>query len=208
MPIEALIWSLLIILGPALAHRAWPLLRDRYKNLPDELAALAPWIHGLGLPYLAIILGSVSSRHVGLQGLPTEIWATGGLACVAGLAAAYVAMRQRESRLDPEAGFDTLLLEEGRWAFYRGAARLWLPFPFSAHLGLGMSVLEMGITHFAIHGRKKLSPSQWKALLRAAFSTTLFVATHNFWLTLVTQLILHSPLISRPQLSDKTDDPL
>lgn len=203
MPIEALLWSSLMVLGPALAHRAWPALRDRFKTLPEELIPLAPWIHGLGLPYLAIILGSVSSRHVGIQGFPMEIWGTGGLACAAGLAVAYVAIRQRETHLDPEVGLDTLLLEEGRWGFYRGAARLWLPFPFSTLLGLGMFVLEMGITHIAVNGRQKPSTVQWKALLRAALSTILFVATHNLWLTMATGLILHSPLLRRPSSPGK-----
>jgi hypothetical protein len=192
-----------MILGPALGHRAWSILRDRFKTLPDELDALAPWIHGLGLPYLAIILGSVSSRHVGLQGFPVESWATGGLACVAGLAAGYLVIRQREIYVDPDAGIATLLLEEGRWAFYRGAARLWLPFPFSTLLGLGMSMIEMGITHFVVSDQQKPSTAQWKLLLRAALSTTLFATTQNFWLTLGTQLLLHSPMFNRLRVQEE-----
>jgi hypothetical protein len=190
MPIEALLWSSLLVLSPALAFRFWPTVRERFGPLPFDLAALAPWIHGLVLPYLALILGSVSGRHVGLQGFPSASWLSGSLACALGLGAAYVASDRIQSPPDPEIDFGTGLLEETRWAFYRGAAAQWLSYPFGSLLGLGLAVLELAITHLA--DLKLHSPSlrQWKAILRAALSTLLFLGTGNVWLTVGTQLLL------------------
>lgn len=206
MPIEALLWSLLLILGPSLALRVWPTLRERLNQQLLDFESLAPWIHGLGIPYLALILGSVSSRRVGLYGFPTTIWVSGGVACTLGLGAAYFILERISVRPDPEQKIRVLLLEETRWAFYRGAAFLWLPFPFSILLGFGASLLEWGITHVVAHGRRRPSPAQWKVLIRAGLSSLLFVATGNFWLTAGTQLIL-TTLISKRVSFQSTDKP-
>jgi hypothetical protein len=200
MPIEALFWSLLLVLSPALASRLWPSLSKRFDPLPIDIESLAHWIHGLGVPYLAIILGSVSSRKVGLLGLTAEAWFTGGLACALGLGMASFLMGRCIKPPDSVCKLDTILLEETRWAFYRGAAALWLPPTFSPLLGLGIAVLELGITQAIASNLLLPSPKQWKILMRAAFSTLLFLATGNFWLTAGTQLILTATLLKRTQI--------
>ena len=192
MPIEALVWSLLLILGPSLALRVWPKLPERFNQSTVDIKSLAPWFHGLGIPYLALIIGSVSSRRVGLYGFPTTVWVSGGIACTLGLAAANFTLGRLKVQPDPEQKLSFILLEETRWAFYRGAAYLWLPFPFSILLGLGLSLLEWGITHVVGHGRQQPSPAKLKVLIRAGLSTLLFFATGNFWLTAGTQLLLTS----------------
>jgi hypothetical protein len=201
MPIEALLWSLLLVLSPALAAHIWPTLRERLQALPFNLEALAPWIHALGLPYLALIVGSVSGRLMGLQGFSSASWFSGGLACAMGLGAAFFALSRIDVRPNPVRNLDLILQEETRWAFYRGAAAHWLRFAISPLLGFGLAVLELVITHLAKEGPHPLSSLQWKSVMRAAFSTLLFMATGNAWLTAGTQLLLTLLLVNRAQQS-------
>ncbi|TFH36989.1 MAG: hypothetical protein E4G99_03650, partial [Anaerolineales bacterium] len=149
MPIEALLWSLLLIFGPAMARRFWPSLRERFVWLPVDLERMAPWIHGLGIPYLAFMLGSVSSRRAGLHGFPSATWLSGGLACALAVGAAYFLLGRFSTQPDPEQKIEMILLEEARWAFYRAVAVFWVASPFSAFLGLGLATLEWGITRIA-----------------------------------------------------------
>jgi hypothetical protein len=190
MPIEAFLWSLLLVFTPALAPHIWPKLRERFEPLPFDLETLAPWIHSLGLPYLGLVLGSVSSRHVGLIGFPSASWLSGGLACILGLGAANFALGRITTRPDPERDYATVLLEEARWAFYRGAAAQWIPIAFSPLLGFGLAILELAIAHLAVHGLHPPSSMQWKTMMRAALSSLLFIGTGNVWLTVGTQLLL------------------
>lgn len=194
MPIEALFWSLLLILSPALGSRLWPTLRERFAPLPIDIKSWAVWIHSLGIPYLAIVLGSVSGRKIGLYGQVPGEWFTGLLACSLGLGAGFFLLKRRNDRPDPEVDLVSNMLEETRWAFYRGASTLWLPGIFSPLLGFGLAALELGITHVLTFGRQIPSPSQWKIVLRTALSTILFLATGNFWLTAGTQLVLSTIL--------------
>jgi len=201
MPIEALLWSLLLVISPALALYFRPALRERLQGLPFDLEPVAPWIHGLGLPYLALILGSVSSRLVGLHGFPDESWLSGGLACVLGIGAAYLARDRMSIQPDPGRNLDAIFLEQSRWAFYQGTAALWFPLPLSSLVGFGVAMLELGITHLAARNLGPPSPMLWKVLMRAALSSVLFAATGNFWLTAGTQLLL-SMLLVRGHLHD------
>jgi hypothetical protein len=194
MPIEALFWSLLLILSPALGSRLWPALRERFGKLPIDIESWAAWIHSLGIPYLAIILGSVSGRKIGLYGQAAGEWFAGLLACSLGLGAAFLFFKRRHERPDPEVDLVSNMLEETRWAFYRGAATLWIPGILSPLLGFSLAALELGFTHIQTSGRQPPSPSQWKIVLRAALSTILFLTTGNFWLTAGTQLVLSSIL--------------
>jgi hypothetical protein len=202
MPIEAFIWLLVLVLGPGLAHRFWPQFRSRLPELHFELEALAPWIHSLGLPYLAIILGSVSGRQVGLQDLDLDRWIVGILAGALGWLAVYGLLPRLDTQPDPEQSFSGIFLEESRWAFYRGAAVLWLPFPFSALAGLGVALLELALTHLFRHGRKFPTSAQLKTLMRLGFSTLIFIATRNFYLTVGLQLLLTWVLIRQNQPID------
>lgn len=199
MPIEALLWSLLLIIGPFLALRAWPSLRMRFNRTPVDFESLAPWIHGLGIPYLALIIGSVSSRRMGIDGISAQAWVSGAIACALGLGAANVALGRMTVRPDPEQKFSAILLEETRWAFYRSAASLWLPFPLSIILGLGLALLEWGITHIAAHGGRQPSQAQMKVWIRAGLSSLLFFATGNVWLTAGTQLLLTKRIIMQAE---------
>ena len=204
MPIEALFWSLLLILSPALGSRLWPALRERYDHFPIDIKVWAAWIHSLGLPYMAIILGSVSGRKMGLYGQAAGEWFIGLLACGFGLGAAILLLNRQDKRPDPEVDLVSNIQEETRWAFYRAAATLWLPGMLSLLLGFGLAVLELGTTHVQTSGRQAPSPSQWKIVLRAALSTTLFLATGNFWITAGTQLAI-STILNKRSREDSLD---
>lgn len=190
MPIEAAVWSLLMVISPGVAARLWPSLQERYQRLSINLEAWAPWIQSLGIPYLALILGSVSDRQMGLVGLKPAMWAVGGTACLIALAASRITLSRTAIKPDPGASASTVLLEEVRWGFYRGAAALWLSGYLASVLGLGLALLELAMTHMFIHGSQLPDLKTWKALLRAVLSTLLFVLTGNFWLTAGTQLLL------------------
>jgi hypothetical protein len=204
MPIEALFWSLLLILSPALGSRLWPALRERFDHLPFDIKAWAAWIHSLGLPYMAIILGSVSGRKMGLYGQAAGEWFVGLLACGLGLGAAILLLNHQDQRPDPEVDLASNIQEETRWAFYRGAATLWLPGMLSPLLGFALAVLELGTTHVQTSGRQPPSPSQWKTVLRAAFSTLLFLATGSFWITAGTQLTI-ATILNKRSREDRLD---
>ncbi len=198
MPVEAVFWTLLLLLAPVLTARYWATLGERFARIAPELEALAPWVHGVGIPYLAVILGSVSGRQVGLQGNSLERWFTSILACGISLSAAYFLRRRITSPLDPERTFQAALLDEVRWAFYRGVAALWLPFPFSALPGLGLAWVEQSLTHVIAEGWRPPTPQYWKTVLRAALSALIFALTRNFWITTATQMLLTVHLAAQP----------
>jgi hypothetical protein len=146
---------------------------------------------------VALILGSVSGRQVGMEGLPAESWIIGGLSCAVGLLVARFALARIPSVPDPGQDLPGTLMEEARWGFYRGAAALWLPGQLYPLVGFGLILLELGTTHALVSGRQPPSLGAWKAALRGALSTCLFIATANFWLTAVTQLILAAGIIQK-----------
>ncbi len=197
MPIEAIIWSLLLMLSPALIARLWPGLRERIDSLPFNITPLGPWFHSLGLPYLAIILGSVSDRKMGLVGITPLAWFMGAIACSIALVVAWLVLGRMPSTPDPECTPRDVLLNETRWTFYRGAASLWLPGIASTILALGMILLEQGIRHVTTLGLEVPPENSWKLLMRATLSTSLFITTGNFWLTAGTQLLLTAGLLKR-----------
>jgi hypothetical protein len=182
----------------------WPTLRERFDHLPFDIKVWAAWIHSLGLPYMAILLGSVSGRKMGLYGQAAGDWFVGLLACGLGLVAALLLLNRQDNRPDPEVDLVSNIQEETRWAFYRGAATLWLPGMLSPALGFGLAVLELGTTHVQTSGRQPPSPSQWKIVLRVALSTTLFLATGNFWLTAGTQLAI-AAILNKRSREDRLD---
>jgi hypothetical protein len=191
MPIEALAWSLFLLLSPTLASRLWPSLQERHDPFPFDVEIWAPWIHSFVLPYLAVILGSVSGRKIGLYGQTAEEWFVGLLACSIGMTAAVIFTSRLDKRPNPEVNFVTSLLEETRWAFYRGAVALWLPGMFVPLLGFGLALIEFALKHMDAFGRHPPSSAGSKVMMRAAFSSLLFFATGNFWMTAGTQLLLN-----------------
>jgi hypothetical protein len=186
MPFEALAWTLIIILGPSLIAA----IKPRLENIEHTWLELAGWIHAAGLPFLALVLGSISARAAGITRFDPVTWSPGLLAAALGFLAAVLARRVLPN---PPAVYSTpldVLRFEPRWALYRAAAALWIG---GYSLSVGAALL-LGTLEWALNLRpwKKISVGlpDWSRLLRLAFSSLLFWATRNLWITIGLQLAL------------------
>ena len=186
---EALLWSVLAIAAPALAQLLWRRLNPRLPEWALPLVQSAGWMHGLVLPYLALILGSIPGGLVGLHGIGPLHWIAGSLACALGLIAVVIAHRLRPQPHMRQRSAVERWKDEPRWALYRGAGGLWLgDVALGAGLGLVLSGIEWVLTGLA-RGSTDLKRVSLDPLYRSAVSTALFLLTRNFWLTAGTQLI-------------------
>lgn len=186
---EALLWSLIAITAPGAVN----LLQRRFPlSLPAWAQPLkdgAGWLHGLILPYIALIVGSIPGGLVGLYAIEPVEWFTGGLACLLGLLAVYAFHRMRPQHdLYPRRALSRWQ-DEPRWALYRAAGALWLQdITLGAGLGLLLSGLEWLVTGWS-KTHSEFAKQDREPMYRSGISTILFVLTRNFWLTAGTQLI-------------------
>jgi hypothetical protein len=148
------------------------------------ISALAPWIHSLGLPYLGLLLGWISSRDYGLTGQTLAEWGFAAAAAVLlGFLLAWVSARF----MDPRGGED--VRAEARWCLYRAAA-----WPWVNYLSIAVAVgLIAALAEYALKGspeRTRLSlPAAVPFLVRTVGSGALFLLAHNFYLAMVYYLI-------------------
>lgn len=186
---EALLWSVLAVAAPALAQLLWRRLDARLPDWAQPVAQSAAWIHGLVLPYIALVLGSIPGGLVGLYAIDPLRWIAGSLACALGLIAVAIAHRfGPRPHLLQRSAVDRWV-DEPRWALYRGAGALWLgDLALGAGLGWALSGLEWALTGLS-SGSTDLKSRDREPLYRSAVSTALFLLTRNFWLTAGTQLI-------------------
>lgn len=215
---EAALWAALALSAPTAASWLWPRLRPRLGEWGSAAEALGPWLHGLLPAYLALVTGAVSGRDAGLFDHSWGDWASGVLACGAGLVAAAILAWWRPLPLRIPSPLDGAL-DEPRWALYRGAGALWAgAWTPGVFIGLGLAVLEwMAVvqpwrrrssSEATLAGRRwrilgGLAPEEWGILFRMALSAALFLATRNLWLTAATQAGVLALL--RPRLSSRSD---
>lgn len=179
---------------------------------------------GAGIPYLALVTGAVSERDTGVlllargSGSP-EAW-VGALVGAAGVTAAMLAVRWRGAWAGPSGGTDSALLDECRWALYRGAAIGWLSLPWLGSMaGLLLAFVEWQGAGW-VSGRSRASKGGWAEwTVRAAASTLLFVVTQSLWLTLAfawiglwsARRLAPSPVVPLPMVGavpvDRNDPP-
>lgn len=185
---EALAWSALAILAPALAPSVARRFETRWPRAFAFLVPLAPWLHGVAIAYLALFLGSLPEHDFGLRGFPPLSWAYAlpigalGLA-VARWAGQYLALFFEED-YDPWLRW----LDEPRFALYRATGILLLgSAPLGIAIGLAMAIAEWALRAFAHQVPRRFHP---EPPLRALLSATLFLLTRNFWATAGMQLIL------------------
>ena len=202
MPWEALIWSALAALSPAAAAVAWPRWKPRLGITGETLERIAPWLHGVGPAYLAIIRGAILSRDAGLRGHDLVAWLAGGVVCAA-LLGCILAVARRPGLGLPWPEPLQALADEPRWALYRAAGALW--FNFNSHalgtgVGLGWAALEWALTNRTRLGNIRQHPEATGTLLRLASSTLIFLATRNFWLTCLSGGIILA-VLRRPKPS-------
>ena len=183
----AFFWCIISIGAPVTARALEPRLSPRFEKWHDLLVEIAPWIHGLIWPYLALIGGVILGFDAGLYGHSTSAWIVGFIACAAGLAAATLVLRKRPlDGLSLLAPIDAVH-EEPRWALYRSASYLWVANPI---LGVALGVLMAVMEWLLFYAPWKARPSTRSSaqLLRILFSGILFLITRNFWLTAGTQI--------------------
>jgi len=204
MPWEALIWCALAAFSPAASAAAWPRWRARLGRAGEALQLAAPWLHGVGLAYLALLRGAILSRDAGLRGHDLVAWVVGGLGCAAVLGLLEATLRRPAREVDWPDSVQALA-DEPRWTLYRAAGALWLnSHPLGTGLGLGWGLLELAAANLTqlrqacqdpraggslLHQIRR-HPDAGGRMLRLAASSLLFLLTRNFWLTSLSGAIL------------------
>ena len=173
------------ILGVAL----WPRLRPALGQNAEALAAGTRLLYSLLIPYLALLLGSISARDTGLVGLDAMLYTLGNWLGAFGWAAVWAALAFAAyawGHMYPGATPGMALLDEFRWAFYRGAAIGWVGAhsTFGVLLGLGVAAIEWGALRGLRTALGESNPPALGWLARAWLSAFVFLFTRNLWLTL------------------------
>ncbi len=183
----ALFWCILSIGAPVAARLLEPRLAHRFGKWSEPLVEIAPWVHGLIWPYLALIGGVILGFDAGLYGHSTSAWIAGLIACGTGLAAAALVLRKKPLTDDIILAPIDAVHEEPRWALYRSAAYLWITDPILA-IAIGVLMAYMEWALFYAPREAKPSTRSSAQLLRILFSGILFLVTRNFWITAGTQI--------------------
>jgi hypothetical protein len=178
-------WLVFPLLGERL--RGWLLQRgEAQEELYDEIA---PWVVGLAPAYLGWILGLVPGRMLGFMGRGGFIgWLLVGLVLAGLLALYWWVFLPRASVTLPDFRADHGLLDEARWAYYRGVGWLWIGnFWWGVLLGFGLTILEWALTQKLWKAERRGDPVTCLHLARRASSTLAFALSANFWLTMIFQ---------------------
>jgi hypothetical protein len=161
---------------------------DRFPWTSD----LAPWINSLGLPYVGLLLGWISSRDYGLTGQTGLEWALGAPAAILlGLILAWASVRFSNPR-----GWGDVR-DEACWSLYRAAAWPLVNFlSYAVIAGLLASLLAFAL------GKRKGTAGFSRAtvipfLVRTLGSGALFLLAHNFFLAMMYYLVAYGA--SKPE---------
>ncbi len=186
---EAAAWAGLGILAVPAARRVQPLLTARLGERTAVLRQAGPWLHGLLFPFAALFTGVLSASHLGLYGQGGWSRWVGGAVLVLAL---LLGLRQLVARLmieTPEIPLQEAMLDEPRWALYRGVGHLWLgDFWLGTLVGLGLSLVEWSLIQRIWRERSRKDPAACLVLARLAWSSLIFALTANLWLVLAFQL--------------------
>jgi hypothetical protein len=184
MPLEAIAWSLIVLLGPSTARA----LRSRLGEIDPWWIEVAGWIHAFGLPFLAVIFGSISARAAGVIPFEPVSWLRDLLVCCLVFLAVVLAQRAYPHRAQTYTSPLDALSFEPRWALYRASASLWVgDFTLSVGAGMLLGVLDLYLDQRPWE-RNGIKPSAWATLMRLVFSSLVFWATHNLWITIALQI--------------------
>ncbi|MCX6026055.1 MAG: hypothetical protein NTY23_07355 [Chloroflexi bacterium] len=184
------------VFGPALLICAlalsWPvfelaaarLIPASFAGRAQWAAGLSPWLRNLGLPYLALMLGAVAARDMGLRGHSLLDWVF-GLLLAGGVAALGWTLRQAQTW--PEA--TQTALDEVRWALYRALAWGWSGSLVVGLLaGFGVSLVERALMRASETGKLRLVRDDGPWLVRSLTSAAMFGVAHNLWLNVLARL--------------------
>ncbi|MGD0174059.1 MAG: hypothetical protein ABSC61_06465 [Anaerolineales bacterium] len=155
-------------------------LTNRFPGISD----LAHWIYSLGLPYVGLLLGWISSRDYGLTGQTGLEWALGVAAAILlGLILAWASIRFSNPR-----GWGDVR-DEACWSLYRAAAWPLVNFlSYAVIAGMLASLIEFA------PGKGKGAAGFSRAtvipfLVRTLGSSALFLLAHNFFLAMLYYVI-------------------
>jgi hypothetical protein len=182
--------------GPALFFCAlafaWPVFEAAASRVVSaRLAArtawlphLSPWLRDLGLPYLALVLGAIAARDMGLRG-HTLLDLGLGLLVAAGSAA--LGWKLQPAQGWPSAAQDAL--DEVRWALYRALVWGWTgSLVIALVVALTTSLVERVLARTITTGTLRLEPDDGTWFVRTLTSTAMFAAGHNLWLIVLARL--------------------
>jgi len=158
-----------------------------FTNRFPWISDMAPWINNLGLPYVGLLLGWISSRDYGLTGQTGLEWALGAPAAILlGLILAWASVRFSNQR-----GWGDVR-DEACWSLYRAAAWPLVNFlSYAVIAGLLASLLAFAL------GKRKGTAGFSRAtvipfLVRTLGSGALFLLAHNFFLAMLYYLLAYS----------------
>jgi hypothetical protein len=179
------------LVAPLATREARRRLGSRLDGWEDELVFWARIAYGILPLAVGWLTGSVFARDCGLLGMTSGNWLIGLGACALLLAGFAVGLRLDRVKAAAAAWFHpgepfVGVLDEPRWAFYRGAAAVAFPGPLAFQtIGLALGCLEWTI----VNGRptRAMPPRVWSGLVRLTVSAVLFAITRNLWLVLLTQ---------------------
>ena len=172
---------------------------DRLFSRRPSLSAWAPWIRSVGLPYLGLMLGWISSRDYGLTGQTPAEWILGSAAAVVlGIAFGTVS-----ARLSVALGWG-VIGDEARWTLYRAAAWPVLGFlPLAVAAALAAACAEF-FWERRLRGGKVLDEVGRLFLFHAGGSAVLFLLAHNFFLAML--FYLSAMIVSTPEIRSRAFD--
>ena len=175
---ETVLWVGLAVASPALGTLLWPRLRERLGDWAELVERFAPWAHGFGPAYLALLSGAIRAREAGLLGHEPLAWVAAALACTIWLRLATLWSPGTAGWPEPTRG----VLDEPRWTLYRAAGSQWLGQPqIGGLVGLALGLSEWGL------GSRVRGRMDWQTLARLASSTVVFALSRDFWLTALAQ---------------------
>jgi hypothetical protein len=167
------------ILPPAVRLFPARILSGIPSRIP-QLSGWAPWIGSVGLPYLGLMMGWISSRDFGLTGHTAAEWIIGAAAAVIlGMLLGRVSVR-----VSTALGWG-VICDEARWTLYRAAAWPWvgsLPLAVSAALVAACAEFAWGRK---LGGEKLFDTVGILFLAHAACSAVIFLLAHNFFLAML-----------------------
>lgn len=171
------------------ARHVRPIIEHRWPRWRNPVSLLAPWLHGPALAFAALFSGALPGQALGLLGSGGWIgWLWGALMVVLLWFAARRALQRWPIALDLER-YDVVVLDEPRWALYRGGG--WLltgSFFFGALAGLGLALLEWLLRWRGWRRQTRSSAPACFALARVGSSALVFSLTGNLWLTALLQV--------------------
>lgn len=183
------VWSLTASVAPLAAPYAHRLLARRRPKWVDRVALLAPWLYGPGLAFAALFAGSLPARALGVLGSGGWVgWVAGALLVLLLWFGARQALQRWPITLELDR-YDVVVLDEPRWALYRGTGWLWAgSFALGSLVGLGLALIEWTVTWRAWLPENRRSVPACYALARIGVSALVFTMTGNLWLTMLLQV--------------------